>query len=108
MPLVVLVNHGSASASEIVAGALQDTGRALLIGQQTYGKGSVQSIRELSDGSGLHVTVAWWLTPSGRRIHGTGLAPDIVVDEGERAEDVDPVIERAILELLSTTSHADK
>ncbi len=88
---------GSASASEIVAGALQDHGRAVLIGDKTFGKGSVQLLHELSDGSELRVTVARWFTPKGRAIHGEGLDPDIVVAVTQEDIDAgrDPQLDRA-------------
>ncbi|HEY9625546.1 MAG TPA: carboxyl-terminal processing protease CtpC [Crinalium sp.] len=79
-PLVVLVDGGSASASEILSGALQDNHRAVLVGAQTFGKGLVQSVRGLGDGSGLAVTVAKYLTPSGRDINHAGIAPDVVIE----------------------------
>lgn len=103
VPLVVLVNPGSASASEIVAGAVQDTGRGTLIGETTFGKGSVQLLHGLRDGSELRVTVARWFTPNDRLIHGQGLEPDIVVEL--TAEDVDagldPQLDRAVEYVLT-------
>lgn len=102
LPLVVLVNHSSASAAEIVAGAIQDRGRGKLIGEQTFGKGSVQHILPLSDGSSLHVTVAQWYTPGRRQITGQGLTPDVVV--ARTPDDLvagrDPQLVRAMEELM--------
>ena len=80
-PLIVLVNEYSASASEILAGALQDNKRALIMGQRTFGKGSVQSVVKLGDGSGLKLTVARYFTPSGRSIQSEGIKPDVVIED---------------------------
>src|SRR5512133_1154184 len=92
-PMIVLVNKGTASASEIVAGALQDQGRAVIMGTQTFGKGSVQTIIELEDGSGLKLTVARYYTPKNRSIQELGIAPDVVVADlppAARAEEAQP------------------
>jgi len=103
IPLVVLVNKGSASNSEVVAGAIQDHGRGVLIGEKTFGKGSVQRVHELSDGSGLYVTTAILLTPNRHPIHEEGLTPDIEVPftKQDLEARIDPQLERA-LEYLKT------
>ncbi len=94
-PLYVLVNEGSASAAEIVAGALQDYGRAKLIGKKTFGKGSVQDIIPLGDGSALRLTIAEWLTPKGRSINKQGITPDITVDQ-DKTDKSDPALDKAL------------
>lgn len=100
IPLVVLVNPGSASASEIVAGAIKDNGRAVLIGETTFGKGSVQSVHELSDGSELRVTIARWYTPAEQSIDGAGIIPDIEVPVDPESDE-DAQLQRAIEYLLN-------
>lgn len=101
-PTIVLVNLGSASGSEIVAGALQDYGIATLVGETTFGKGSVQGLEEFFDGSAVKLTVARWLTPNGRQINVIGIDPDEVIELTEEDWDAerDPQLDRAI-ELLS-------
>lgn len=79
VPLVVLINGGSASAAEILAGALREFGRAKLIGEKSFGKGTVQQPEDFSDGSGIHITVARWLLPNGKNIHGVGVNPDVEI-----------------------------
>ena len=103
IPMVVLTDGGSASASEIVAGALQDHGRAVLIGEKTFGKGSVQLPHELSNGAEMRVTVARWFTPNDRAIHGEGLDPDIEIELTleDLDADLDPQLERAVEYLLT-------
>ena len=97
--LVVLINGGSASASEILAGALKDHNRAKLIGEKSFGKGTVQETQEFKDGSGLHVTIAKWLLPSGKNIHKEGIAPDVEVKSGDDPK-VDVQLDKAIEILL--------
>ncbi len=110
-PMVVLVNQGSASASEIVAGALQDYGRAVLMGSKTFGKGSVQTIIPLDDGSAIKLTTARYYTPKGRMIHEKGIQPDIPLPTPEKvpqakAEEqpaADPNLDRALEQLKGMT-----
>jgi carboxyl-terminal processing protease len=100
LPMVVLVNEGSASASEIVSGALKDLKRARIVGRKTFGKGSVQTLFHLSDGSAIFITIARYYTPSGLVIDHVGLKPDLVV-EGEPNKDhkKDIQLQKAIQEL---------
>lgn len=107
-PLVLLVNGGSASASEILAGAIKDHNRGKLVGTTTFGKGVVQRIKDLDDGSGLKLTISEYFTPSGVNIHGIGIEPDIVVELDEGVEEIgvgnlkgDNQLRRAIEEIKS-------
>jgi carboxyl-terminal processing protease len=88
-PMAVMINEGSASGSEIVAGALRDNKRAVLVGVKSFGKGSVQSVIPLPDGSGLRLTTAKYFTPSGVCINGIGITPDVVIEEAKKDEDID-------------------
>ncbi len=98
LPLVVLVNEGSASASEILAGALQDHGVAKIVGAKTFGKGSVQELLQITDETSLKITIARWLTPNGRDITKTGIAPDFEVKyaEEDAQKDRDPQLDKAL------------
>ena len=96
-PLVVLVNPATASAAEVVAGALQDRNRAVVVGTRTYGKGSVQEPTQLSDGSALELTVGHYLTPSGRSLDGVGIEPDVLVPPGVAPE----VAERRAIDVIT-------
>jgi len=99
VPVAVLVDKGSASAAEIVAGALRDRERAVLVGEQTFGKGTVQNLHQLADKSTVRVTMARWLTPNEQPLQGVGLTPDIAVAPG--APNTDPALDRAVQHLLS-------
>ena len=100
VPLVVLINKGSASASEIVSGAFRDNKRATLIGETSFGKGTIQQADDLGNGGGLHVTIAKWLTPNGTWVNGAGLKPDIEVELDTKDSSHDLQLEKAVLQLL--------
>ncbi len=105
LPIIVLINKGSASASEIVSGALRDNkingkSRAILVGETSFGKGTIQQADDLGNGAGLHITVAKWLTPNGTWVHGVGLKPDIEVALDEKDPAHDSRLEKAVLQLL--------
>ena len=102
-PVVVLINEGSASASEILAGALKDARNITLVGQKTFGKGSVQEVVDLPQNTSLKVTVARWLTPSGKSIQDAGIEPDIAVEmtAEDKDQNKDPQLDKA-LEMIKT------
>lgn len=96
IPMIVLINKGSASASEIVAGALQERGRAKLVGETSFGKGSVQEAQDLPEGAGIHITTAKWLLPSGKWINGKGIDPDVKVVNDDTKPDEDAQLVKAV------------
>ena len=103
--VIVLINKGSASASEIVSGALRDNkiggkSRAILVGETSFGKGTIQQADDLGNGAGLHITIAKWLTPNGTWVHGKGLKPDIEVALDKKDPSHDTQLEKAVLELV--------
>lgn len=100
MPVVILVNKGSASASEIVAGALRDHERATIVGDTSFGKGTIQQAEDLGEGAGLHVTIAKWLTPNGTWVHEKGIEPDVKVALDPKQPERDLQLEKAVQELL--------
>jgi carboxyl-terminal processing protease len=105
LPVIVLVDPGTASASEIVAGALKDYDRAIVVGERTYGKGSVQRIFGFSDGASLRVTVAEWFTPSRGRIQQEGIQPNVEIPLGAHPEsDGDPALDAAVKLMQDATT----
>lgn len=97
---VILINKGSASASEIVSGALRDNNRAKLVGETSFGKGTIQAAEDLGDGAGLHVTIAKWLTPNGIWVNEKGLTPDVAVSLDQKDPSRDTQLEKGVYELL--------
>jgi carboxyl-terminal processing protease len=107
-PMVVLINEGSASGSEILAGALKDNQRAIIIGTQSFGKGSVQSVIPLPDGSGLRLTTSKYFTPSGKSIHGKGITPDIVLEKEEIPKEEEDSSEKKIDKIFENVEKYDE
>ena len=105
-PIVILINSGSASASEILSGALKDNKRGIIVGKKSFGKGLVQEINKLPDGSALHITIQKYLTPNGTDIHKKGITPDYVVDitEDDIKAERDPQLKKAC-EILQEIVH---
>jgi carboxyl-terminal processing protease len=103
LPLVVIINNGSASASEILAGAIQDYKRGLILGEQSFGKGSVQEVDKLSDGSSLRMTIAKWYTPNGKNIDKVGIKPDmeVILSDDDAKKEKDSQMEAALKYLKS-------
>ncbi|MEN9406921.1 MAG: carboxy-terminal-processing protease, carboxyl-terminal processing protease [Candidatus Parcubacteria bacterium] len=101
LPMVILVNKGSASASEILSGAMRDYDRALIVGETSFGKGTIQTAEDLGGGAGIHITIAKWLTPKGTWVHQKGIEPDIVVEPDAKNLARDAQLEKAIETLLA-------
>lgn len=100
IPMIVLINKGSASASEIVAGALSDHKRAKLVGETSFGKGTIQQAEDLGNGAGIHITIAKWLTPNQTWVHGKGITPDISVSLDKKDPEHDTQLEKGVAELI--------
>jgi carboxyl-terminal processing protease len=100
VPVVILLNGGSASASEIVSGALRDHKRAIIVGEKSFGKGTIQEAEDLGGGAGLHITIAKWLTPNGTWVHKNGLKPDFEVKVDTKDPSHDAQLEKAVAELV--------
>jgi carboxyl-terminal processing protease len=100
IPLIILINKGSASASEILAAAMTDNNRGILVGETSFGKGTIQMADDLGSGAGLHITIAKWLTPKGIWVNGKGLKPDIEVKPDDKDQGHDAQLEKAVEELI--------